>query len=140
VTFPTLDDWAQRSEPGIKFYSGTATYTTAFDLTTSETSAGPQKTVLDLGGVQVMARVKVNGIDCGIAWNPPFRVDVTDAVKPGANTLEVAVANLWSNRLTGDQFLPESRRFTWTTWNPYEKTSPLQPSGLLGPVKLLFVK
>jgi hypothetical protein len=63
-------------------------------------------------------------------------VEVTGALKPGQNTLEITVANLWPNRLIGDQSLPAAQRVTWTTWNPFKKDAPLLPSGLLGPVSL----
>jgi hypothetical protein len=111
--------------------------------------------------VEGAARVKVNGKDCGIAWKPPYQVDVTHALRPGSNTLEIEVANTWNNRLIGDEQLPldskwkdpetllewpewfkkgsprPSGRFTFTTNRHYKKSSPLQPAGLLGPVKLM---
>jgi len=132
VTFAALDDWSKRPEDGIKFYSGTATYRQVFSLQ----SSGDQM-FLDLGKVAVMARVKLNGKDLGVVWTGPYRVNITSAAKPGANTLEITVANLWPNRLIGDQSLPEEKRFTWTTWNPFNKDSPLLVSGLLGPVEIL---
>ncbi|MCY2989136.1 MAG: hypothetical protein NTY19_14875 [Planctomycetota bacterium] len=76
VPFDKLDDWSKRPEPGIKYYSGTAIYRTRFTLHAS-------CTFLDLGAVEVMARVKLNGRDCGIAWKPPYRVDITDYVRGG---------------------------------------------------------
>jgi hypothetical protein len=130
--FDKLDDWSKRPEEGIKFYSGTATYRKVVSL---QPSGDPL--FLDLGKVAVMARVKLNGKDLGIVWTDPFRVDITAAAKPGANTLEISVVNLWPNRLIGDQSLPEAKRFTWSTWSMYNKDSPLLVSGLLGPVEVL---
>jgi hypothetical protein len=92
--------------------------------------------VLDLGVVKDFAEVLVNGKDLGVLWKPPFRIDVTGAVQPGKNTLEIKVTNLWPNRLIGDAGLPETERVTWVNWNPYKPDSPLLDSGLLGPVKL----
>ena len=155
VSFPKLEDWSQRPEPGIKYYSGTALYQTTF-------VAGPvsknTRWLLDLGRVEVMAEVKLNGKDLGILWKPPFRVDITDAVKAGDNTLEVKVVNLWINRMIGDEQLPKDSnrifngmittwpswlnegkpspagRYTFTSWRLWKKDDPLVESGLLGPV------
>ena len=71
-----------------------------------------------------------------ILWYRPFRVDIASVVKAGDNALEIQVANLWPNRLIGDQSLPADERVAWTTWNPYRKSAPLFESGLLGPVTL----
>jgi hypothetical protein len=92
---------------------------------------------LDLGKVEVMAAVRLNGRDLGTVWCAPWRVDISSAVKPGVNELEITVANLWSNRLIADAALPPEQRRTWTSRNPYKPDSTLQPSGLLGPVRLL---
>jgi hypothetical protein len=123
---------------GVKFFSGTATYEKNFDWQ-PPLQIGTQKTEswLDLGDVQVMAQVKLNGHDLGVLWQRPFRVKVTDALQPGQNTLEVRVANLWPNRMIGDAALPEAERFTWSSYQPFTKDSPLPKSGLLGPVKIL---
>ena len=83
-----------------------------------------------------MARVTLNGHDLGVLWKAPFRVDITAVVKPGDNVLEVRVANLWPNRMIGDAALPESQRFTWSSYEPFTKDSPLPKSGLLGPVTI----
>ena len=91
---------------------------------------------LDLGTVKNLAEVTLNGKALGILWKPPFRVDVTEALKPGANHLEIAVTNLWPNRLIGDQTLPENERITWASIALYKADSPLLPSGLLGPVTI----
>ena len=79
----------------------------------------------------------VNGKSLGIVWKPPFRVDVKDAFKPGANTLEVKVTNLWVNRLIGDAQPDAAKKYTYTTQSFYRANSPLQPSGLLGPVRIV---
>lgn len=134
VRFETLEDWTRRPEEGIKFYSGTAVYHKTFDA--PSLPAG-QRLFLDLGAVKNLARVRLNGQDQGVAWCAPWRVDITDAVKARDNRLEIAVANLWPNRLIGDQSLPAEKRLTWTTWNPYKADSPLLESGLLGPGTLV---
>jgi len=105
VVFETLADWSSNATEGIKFYSGTAVYqkTFAVDLAV----AGLPSVVLDLGQVEVMADVKLNGKDLGTLWKKPFRIDVTGHLKPGDNQLEIRVVNLWCNRLIGDQQLPE---------------------------------
>jgi hypothetical protein len=135
VTFAALDDWRKRPEDGIRFYSGKATYRHAFSLQPSR-----NRIFLDLGRVAVMAEVKLNGKDLGVVWTDPYRVDISAAVQPGENALEITVANLWPNRLIGDQWLPANKRFTFTTWSPYKKDSPLLESGLLGPVRLMSVE
>ena len=132
-TFSALADWSTRPEPGVKFFSGIATYRTRFE---SAVRGPGERTWLDLGRVEVMARVRLNGRELGVLWKEPFRVDVTDVLHDGANELEVAVANRWPNRLIGDRIVPEPERVTSTTWNPFRADSALLPSGLLGPVTL----
>jgi hypothetical protein len=133
VMFDDLVDWTQRPEPGLKFYSGIATYRTSVSLPVQNLTS-PMS--LDLGKVNVMARVRVNGVDCGVVWTAPWRVDISHAFKAGDNSLEIEVANLWPNRMIGDAAAPE-HKFTRTTYRPYKATDPLLPSGLLGPVRLM---
>lgn len=136
IEFPKLISWSAHSDDGIRFYSGTAVYRKTFPL-----PAKPQSGMcLDLGQVQVMAQVKLNGKDLGGVWTPPFRVDISGAAQVGENTLEISVANLWPNRLIGDQMRPPETRLTSTTWNPFRKDSPLLESGLLGPVRLGWLR
>jgi hypothetical protein len=138
VEFDHLSNWADRPEPGIKFYSGTATYTRTFDW---HPESNQKSTILlDLGTVDVMAQVNLNGRDCGEAWTPPYRVDITRALKTGVNTLAIRVVNLWPNRMIGDAALPKNQRLTWSSWEPFKADTPLLPSGLLGPVKILELK
>ena len=134
ITFPTLTDWTQRPEDGIKFYSGLATYRRNFDLPPG--TSIPPRFFLDLGTVKNLARVRLNGHDLGVVWCAPWRVDITSAVQAKDNALEITVANLWPNRLIGDQGLPPEKRLTSTTWNPYKRDSRLLESGLMGPVTL----
>jgi len=130
VQFDSLMDWSRNRDSSIAYYSGTAVYTQSFTL--SDTG---RTTWLDLGRVYNIAEVFVNGISCGVAWTPPYIVDITRALKPGVNQLRIEVTNTWANRLIGDHSLPERRRITWTT-APYHLDGRLLPAGLLGPVKL----
>ena len=135
VAFDSLYDWASATDERIKYFSGTATYTK--NVTIEKTNA--QAYILDLGQAMVMAKVKVNGKYAGGVWTSPYRIDVTDYVKDGENTLEVMVVNNWMNRLIGDARLPEQDRITWTNVQSWNADSHLQPSGLIGPVRLLTV-
>jgi hypothetical protein len=135
--FDALDSWTTRSEKGIKYYSGTAVYRKDFE---APAVAGNESIRIDLGAVRELAEVKVNGQSCGIVWAPPFQVDISRALKPGMNKLEIEVVNFWPNRIIGDQFLPESERFTRTNIRQFSRNSPLMPSGLMGPVRLVVAK
>ncbi len=105
MTLDRLISWSEHPEPGVKYFSGTATYRKTLDVPTGWLAAG-RRAYLDLGRVEVIARVKLNGRDLGILWKPPFRVDVTGSLRAGQNALEVEVVNLWPNRLVGDEHLP----------------------------------
>jgi hypothetical protein len=130
-----LTDWSKHPDPGVRYFSGQATYRTTFSWD-SRLSAPGLRWMLDLGQVQVMARVTLNGKDLGVLWKKPFHAEITGVVQPGVNTLEITVANLWPNRLIGDQSVPPDQRIAWTTWNPFKKETPLLESGLLGPVTI----
>ncbi|HTY88072.1 MAG TPA: glycosyl hydrolase, partial [Candidatus Acidoferrum sp.] len=124
VQFEQLVSWTDRPEPGVKYYSGTATYEKTFELPNAEPRTVNSELWLDLGNVRELAEVTVNGQSCGITWAPPFRVDITRAVRPGANQLEIEVVNFWPNRLIGDQFLPEEQRLTRTNIKKFNRDSP----------------
>ncbi len=165
ATFEQLTDWTENSVPGIKYYSGTAVYSHGFNV---PAGAVRRELSLDLGKVNHLARVKINGADLGVVWTAPWQIAIpAGLVREGANTLEIDVTNVWANRLIGDEqeppdcewqpgymghgeFLkkfpdwfvkgaprPSQGRYCFTTWNYFNKRSPLVPSGLLGPVRLL---
>ncbi|MBN1443599.1 MAG: hypothetical protein JXA90_12890 [Planctomycetes bacterium] len=137
VRFDALEDWTLRPEAGVRHYSGIAVYRKTFDLPRASGDR-PSRLSIDLGEVQVMARVRLNGADCGVAWTAPWRVDITGAARSAGNRLEIEVANLWPNRMIGDAASPE-KAYTRTTYRPYRAGDPLLPSGLLGPVRLMRV-
>lgn len=141
VIFPELIDWTISREEGIKYYSGAAVYYKDFYFTPE-----PQHSyflqledVKDVG----IARIKVNGIDKGVVWTKPFRMDITDALMDGANSLEITVINSWYNRVAGDEINPKTNQITRTNivlGNDFRgsprKEILLEPSGLLGPVSI----
>ena len=147
VTFPELADWSQHSEAGIKYYSGTAVYNKTFNL-----DFEPQQDkqyYLQLGSVKDVgiAEVNINGKDKGIVWTSPFRVEISDALQNGENTLEIKMVNSWYNRVAGDQTFPDEKQYTSTNIDlkhDYRGRSideiPLEPSGLLGPVRILMME
>lgn len=151
IKFNELEDWTQRSERGIKYYSGLASYHKSFDLPDLSPSDG--EIYLDLGIVHHMARVRLNGKELGAIWTAPWHVKITDVVRPKDNHLQIEVANLWTNRLLGDQLEPDAKvrivqwssglleskkwstgRYTFTTKSLDKMKLPLLKSGLLGPV------
>ena len=135
VIWSHLKDWTNADDNKIKYFSGEAVYETEFAL-----KELPQKNLyLELGSVMVMAKVTLNGHYVGGVWTYPYRLNVTDYLKEGENKLEITVVNNWQNRLIGDQSLLEDQRPTWTTINPWKANSPLQSSGLLGPVEIQAV-
>jgi hypothetical protein len=135
VTFDKLISWTDHAEPAIKYFSGTATYTTKFTL-----PAVNERSVLDLGMVHAMAKVRINGQEVGTLWKQPYTVDISAAAKPGENTLEVEVVNTWLNRLVGDAQADAVEAATFTTTKSWKAETPLKSSGLLGPVTVLAGK
>jgi hypothetical protein len=166
IAFPELADWTKHEDPGVRYYSGTAVYRKQLHLAEVPRATGMW---LDIGVCHHLATVTVNGKGLGVVWTAPWRIDVSGHLKRGENVVEIAVTNVWANRLIGDEqqpadvlwevgeptfhsgdylkefpdwFLkdelrPSRGRYTFTTWNYFKKDSPLVPSGLLGPVRLL---
>lgn len=138
ASFATLTSFTAHRDSGIKYFSGTATYTKTIRVPANALSKRSQ-VWLDLGEVKNLAEVTVNGKPLGVVWKKPFRIDVTPALKAGENKLEVKVVNLWVNRLIGDMQPGMTNKITYTAMPFYRVNSPLPPSGLLGPVKLVMV-
>lgn len=155
ITFEVLQDWSSRSEEGIRHYSGIAVYRQEFDLPAAGITGTGKRLYLDLGEVKNMARIKLNGKDLGVVWTAPWQAEITGVAKQQGNKLEIEVANLWPNRLIGDEQFPDdgdhdgqfpgwlmqgkkrdSKRYTFSTYHPYTKDSPLLRSGLIGPVTI----
>jgi hypothetical protein len=140
--FSSLHSWTDDPDEGIKYFSGIATYSKRLQIQ-APLLKGNRRLYLDLGNVRDVARVRLNGKDLGILWKPPFHVEITAAAVPGENQLEIDVANMWINRLSGDLNVPEVKRFTHTNETPREKDIGgdelwhVEPAGLLGPVRLV---
>jgi len=156
IVFDELEDWTKRSEHGIKYYSGIATYRQSFDLPDLKSLNGDL--YLDLGEVRHIARVQLNGKDLGVIWTAPWRRKITNIARSRDNRLQIEVANLWTNRLLGDQQEPDSNvrtvqwpsgllegkswmagRYTFTTKRFDGMALPLLKSGLLGPVTIQII-
>jgi len=153
IKFDELTDWTVHEMPGVKYYSGIATYRKSINVEKLEN----KEYFISLGVVNDIARVKLNGVDIGVVWCAPWRIDITEALKEGENQLEIDVANRWINRLLGDRLEPwanvrtvkfddgllggkefSTGRYTFTTdaaMRSFKFTEPLS-SGLLGPVMI----
>ncbi len=136
VEFSALTDWTKRPEEGLRHYSGIATYRAAFVMPSSPARGKERRRFLSLGVVRDVARVRLNGKDLGTAWCEPWQVELTSALRPGGNRLEIDVANLWANRVIADASRPEAERLTKGNFLLPAGT-PLYPSGLMGPVRIL---
>lgn len=149
VIFPELQSWTESETEGIKYYSGKAMYRKTFQYEINASVMKDQRLLLDLGDLSKVAEVWLNGKSLGITWAKPFQFDVTDIIKPGDNLLDIEVANVWSNRITGDQ-LTDGKNYTFTNVEitdihglnkinvPWAEV-PLIKSGLFGPVQLITV-
>ena len=174
IALDSLIDWKDHPEPGVKYFSGTASYHKT--IKSSKPIRG-QRAYLDLGEVHNLAEVLVNGRSCGLLWRPPFVADITDALKDGDNELEIRVTNLWVNRMIGDEFEPDDivwgepfqyshapgspivgsmmkevpewleknlprpsqGRYAVVNFKFFSRYAPLQPSGLVGPVRVISI-
>ncbi len=136
LSLDSLVSWSASADDGVRYFSGTGTYTKTVNADASWFTPGTRFWI-DLGDVKNIAEVSVNGKALGIAWKPPFAVDLTGALKPGANALVIRVTNLWVNRMIGDRQPNAPKHYTFTRPEFYKADSALLPSGLLGPVRVV---
>lgn len=136
IVLDKLEDWSKNEDERIKYYSGSVMYTHTFDLERMPAD----EVYIDLGKVMVMARVWLNGEYVGGVWTYPHRLNIKKYLRKGENELQIEVVNNWKNRLIGDFSLPKEDRRTWTNQSIWTENSPLQPSGLLGPVEIQSYK
>jgi hypothetical protein len=163
-TYASLVDFSKQDDDSVKYFSGTAVYEKTIQIKSADLSAN-RAVVLSTSELYDIAEVEVNGKKADVWWHPPYRTDITAFLKPGANTLKIYVTNTWINRLIGDEQYPEDfewtdqnqglramkglpawfvnneprpikERKTFIPWYYYNKNSPLQPAGLMGPVVL----
>lgn len=141
IGLQALESWTSDPNEGVKYFSGMATYSLGFTAERSWLIGGP-KVELDLGAVGDLATVSLNGKTFETSWKPPYRVDVTDAIRPGANQLEVRVTNQWTNRIAGDRMAPADEKVL-SGGSPaglgFGGPAPLAASGLMGPVTIVSV-
>ena len=131
ITLPRLASLSENQDASIRYFSGTATYSTRFTQ-----PSGKRALWLDLGRVGDVAEVRVNGRLAGTVWHAPYRLDISRLTRPGANWLDVRVANLWVDRLIGDA-QPGATKITFVAAPTYRPDAPLRPSGLIGPVTII---
>ena len=137
VTFPDLQSWTKSDDVGVKYFSGSAVYSKDVDVQPGWLHAGTP-VLLDLGVVEAMAEVMVNGKPVGgVLWKPPFQVDIAPMLHAGSNHVAIKVTNLWPNRMIGDLQPGVTKRYTFTDFHAFRPDSPLLESGLLGPVRVL---
>ena len=115
ITLAGLSSLSRHADARVRHFSGTATYRRSIDVPAALIGSG-RRLYLDLGRVEVLSGVKVNGRDLGVVWKEPYRADITDVVHAGANSIELAVTNLWANRMIADAALPEEGRFVDAEW------------------------
>jgi hypothetical protein len=135
IVLSQLTDWSQSQDPGVKYFSGVGTYKKTVQVP-SEWFRKGSRIWIDLGDVKNLAVVTVNGKEVGETWHAPYRVDATPALQAGTNEITIKVVNAWVNRLIGDE-QPGAVKITFADVKPYKTSSPLLPSGLLGPVTLI---
>jgi hypothetical protein len=138
-TVENLSDWTKwtTDADALKSFSGIARYEIEFERPETNTDGW----ALDLGEVCHSAHVRLNGTDLGALITSPFRIDITGAIRPGSNHLEVEVANLPANRVADlDRRGENWKKFLFVNirYQPFDATkwAPIA-SGLVGPVKLI---
>ena len=134
IALKELKPWKEFGETSeARAFSGTAEYCAEFTI---DGKVHGGKMMLDLGRVESLAEIEVNGRNVGVLWSFPYSIDISGAVRDGVNSLKVKVTDTWFNRLVFDAGQPEDKRRTWTIAGP-GKNEPLRISGLIGPVRLV---
>ncbi len=138
IELAKLESWISNADAGVKYFSGTGSYTKALQAPQTWFVKG-SRLVLDLGNVGDIAEVSVNGANLGILWKPPYQIDVTGALKAGDNQLEIKVTNEWINRIAGDAALPAGQRILsgGAGRGGFGGPPTARPSGLIGPVTVI---
>jgi hypothetical protein len=136
ITLDKLASWSDNADEGVKYFSGTGTYAKTIQAPADWFKRGTRLSI-DLGEVKNLAEISVNGKPLGIVWKTPYRVDVDEVLKPGANTVEIKVTNPWVNRIIGDRQPNVTKTYAFTSPKFYKADSKLVPSGLLGPVQII---
>jgi hypothetical protein len=147
LTLHTLSSWTEQAADDVKYYSGTATYTTDF-IVPKSTLSKQTRLLLDLGDVHNLVEVWLNDQHVGVLWKPPFNIDITHAVRTTNNKLRLEVTNTWRNRLIGDYGKKQGDRKTFVVpllrlgkqWLPGGPGTVLSPAGLLGPVLVRYAE
>jgi hypothetical protein len=135
IVFKKLTSWSESTDSSIRYYSGNATYSNTFYV---KEGMLRDLVLISFDSIFNIATVRINGVDCGTVWTAPFQLDITKALKKGANKIEIKVANTWHNRLIGDNALPERKRITYTTAPFRLKGKKLLPAGITGEIRLYF--
>jgi hypothetical protein len=140
ITFEKLESWTVNADEGVKFFSGTAIYSKTVKVESSWLRSG-EKVLLNLGTVNDLAEVSINGQALGVLWKAPYQVDVTNALKAGANHLSIKVTNEWTNRIIGDRTAAPDKKVLAgpPAGGIFGASQTLDNSGLLGPVTFVSV-
>jgi hypothetical protein len=135
ITLPQLEPWSASADEGVKYFSGTATYSNTIHVSDSW-FAPNTRIILNLGAVNDLAEVTINGKTSPILWKRPYEVDATEMLKPGENQLQIKVTNQWTNRQIGDRSLPPEKQILSPGPPRFGRPAVLGESGLLGPVTI----
>lgn len=138
IKLTKLQSWTENTNDGVKYFSGTATYTQTIQVEQSWFQ-DRARLLLDLGLVKDIAEITVNGKMLGILWKPPYWMDVTGILKPRENKIQIKVTNQWMNRLIGDRSAPAGKKVLHAEgfMGFFGRMPPLSESGLIGPVQLV---
>ncbi len=139
IQLPELISWTAYPDSGVKFFSGTATYKKSIKASKSWFNFRGYL-LLDMGNVKDIAEIRLNGKILDTLWTDPYRIDVTEILKPGTNQLEIKITNEWTNRLYGDQQVGDDKKVLDAFIRKFGGEWSLEESGLIGPVRLISIE